>query len=149
MKKIALIVSAFALLSTPAMAMTDAECKSEWTKADANKDGVLTGAESDRYVAAMRVANKPMAADAKFNDAMFMEGCKAGMFTAAKVDDGAPLSGANSFTEAQAKDRAIAAGYSDVTVLAKDQEGIWRGSAKRSDKPVKIAVDFKGNVVAN
>ena len=149
MKKIVLIVSACAMLTNPALAMTDAECKAEWTKADTNKDGVLTGAESERYLAAMRVGNKPLGTDAKLDDAAFMERCKAGMFSAAKSEAGAPLEGANSFTENQAKDRAIAAGFSDVSALVKDDKGIWRGTGKRGDKSVKIAVDFKGNVVAN
>ena len=46
-------------------------------------------------------------------------------------------------------DRALAAGYSDVSALNKDDKGIWRGSANKDGKPVKVAVDYKGNVVAN
>ena len=149
MKTRLLILGACAAMVTPALAMTTAECKTEWTKADANKDGVLTGAEAERYLAAMRVGNKSLAADAKLDDAMFMKQCEAGMFTAAKMEVGAPLAGANSFTENQAKDRAVAAGFTDVTALVKDADGIWRGTAKSGDKSVKIAVDFKGNVVAN
>lgn len=68
---------------------------------------------------------------------------KGGIYDPVTIDSGAPLKGANSFTEAQAKDRAIAAGYTDVTGLAKDSNGIWRG------KSVNIAIDFKGNIVSN
>ena len=60
-----------------------------------------------------------------------------------------PLVGANSFTEAQAKDRIEAAGFVNVSALAKDQDGIWRASAMKSGTAVKVALDFKGNVVAN
>ena len=60
-----------------------------------------------------------------------------------------PVAGANSFTEAQAKDRIEKAGYANVTGLKKDDQGIWRGSAKQGDKQVNVALDFQGNVVAN
>jgi hypothetical protein len=35
-----------------------------------------------------------------------------------------------------------------VSALQKDDKGIWRGTAKRGASQVNIAVDFKGNVVA-
>ena len=60
-----------------------------------------------------------------------------------------PVAGANSFTEAQAKDRIEKAGYAQVTGLKKDDQGIWRGSAKQGDKQVNVALDFQGNVVTN
>jgi hypothetical protein len=60
-----------------------------------------------------------------------------------------PVAGANSFTEAQAKDRMEKAGYADVTGLRKDDQGIWRASAKQGDKQVNVALDFQGNVVTN
>jgi hypothetical protein len=59
-----------------------------------------------------------------------------------------PLPGANSFTEGQARQRMQDAGFTDVSGLAKDQEGIWRGTAKYAGKQVKVALDFQGNVVA-
>jgi putative membrane protein len=58
------------------------------------------------------------------------------------------LEGANSYTEAQARQRIIDLGFSDVSALAKDEKGIWRGTAAKSGKHTSIAVDFKGNVVA-
>ncbi len=60
---------------------------------------------------------------------------------------GAPFEGANSFTEDQARDLVAAAGYSDVSSLARDDKGIWRGTAKSTSGDVSIAVDYKGNVV--
>lgn len=59
----------------------------------------------------------------------------------------APLEGANSFTEAQAKQRIVDAGYTDVSILAKDERGVWRGTAKKAGKSASVGVDFKGNVV--
>ncbi len=58
-----------------------------------------------------------------------------------------PLKGANSFTEGEAKKRAEARGYSEVTALKKDKDGVWRGHANQQGKQVEIAIDYKGNVV--
>ena len=44
---------------------------------------------------------------------------------------GAPAAGANSFTEGQAKSRIEAAGYTNVSGLAKDKDGVWRGKAAK------------------
>jgi hypothetical protein len=141
-------VCAVLLSPTTAFAMSDADCAAAWTKADVNNDGKLTEAEGARYYASMRVANKPVADGAMTKEA-FAENCKADVFMAAKMEAGAPLAGANSFTETQAKDRAAAAGYSNVSALKKDDKGVWRGTASEGAKTVNIAVDFKGNVVAN
>ena len=60
----------------------------------------------------------------------------------------APVPGANSFTETQAKSRIQDAGFSNVSALTKDDQGIWRGTAEKDGKQVAVALDFKGNVVA-
>ena len=57
-------------------------------------------------------------------------------------------SGANSFTEGQARGRIEDAGFSDVSELRKDDNGIWRGKAVRNGSPTEVGLDFKGNVVA-
>ncbi len=56
------------------------------------------------------------------------------------------LEGANSYTEAQARQRIMDSGFSDVSALVKDDKGIWRGTAMKSGKQASVAVDFKGNV---
>ena len=137
-----------ALFSSPAFSATEAECSAAWTAADVKNQGTLTEADSPRFFAAMRVANKPIA-DGKISKEIFQENCMAGMFVNAKLDTGAPLSGANSFTEGQAKDRILAAGFANVSALKKDDKGVWRGTAMQAEKQVNVAVDFKGNVVAN
>lgn len=58
-----------------------------------------------------------------------------------------PLPGANSFTENQARDRIMAAGFSDVKDLKKDDQGIWRAVAKKGPSQVNVALDYRGNVV--
>jgi opacity protein-like surface antigen len=61
---------------------------------------------------------------------------------------GAPAAGANSFTEAQAKSRVEKAGYSNVSGLSKDKDGIWKGTASKGGTPVDVGVDYQGNVVS-
>ncbi len=61
---------------------------------------------------------------------------------------GAPVSGANSFTEGQAKSRIESNGFSNVTGLKKDDNGVWRGKAMKDGKSVDVSLDFQGNVVA-
>ncbi len=147
---VAAIATAASLSLAPAsFAMTDAECTTAFTTADTNKDGMLTVDEGGgRYHAAVRVGGKTIADD-KLSQADYMTHCKAGLFSARANDVGAPLKGANSFTETQAQDRAIAYGMSAVAGLKKDADGIWRGTAQSNGKQVSVAIDFKGNVVTN
>jgi hypothetical protein len=60
---------------------------------------------------------------------------------------GSGVPGANSFTEAQATHMIEAAGYSHVTGLAKDKDGIWRGTGTKGSAQATVGVDYKGNVV--
>lgn len=146
----ALCLAGLVSLPLPALAASDAECQKTFEAADSNRDGVLTEAEGGRYFAAMRASNNQVAGD-RIERAAFIEHCKADVFAATSQTQptaGAPLEGANSFTEGQAQDRAVAAGFTDVSALQKDDKGIWRGTAKRGGTQVNIAIDFKGNVVA-
>jgi hypothetical protein len=59
-----------------------------------------------------------------------------------------PVSGANSFTEGQARSRIEASGFSEISGLNKDSNGVWRGKAKKDGKNVDVSLDFQGNVVA-
>jgi hypothetical protein len=54
--------------------------------------------------------------------------------------------GANSFTEGQARSRIEAAGFTGVTDLQKDDQGIWRGRAQRDGQQVSVGLDYQGNV---
>ncbi|MBS7544813.1 PepSY domain-containing protein [Ancylobacter oerskovii] len=60
-----------------------------------------------------------------------------------------PAKGANSFTEAQATSRIEAKGFSNVTGLAKDKDGVWRGKAMRAGASHDVALDYQGNVFPN
>ena len=58
----------------------------------------------------------------------------------------APVAGRNSFTEGQAKSKIEEAGYSNVTELKKDDNGVWRGKATKGGSASSVSVDFQGNV---
>lgn len=63
------------------------------------------------------------------------------------TNPGAPAAGANSFTKGQARSRIEAAGYSNVSALAKDKDGVWRGTAMKGGTSQDVGLDFQGNVV--
>jgi hypothetical protein len=64
-------------------------------------------------------------------------------------DNNAPLPGANSFTEMQAKTRLEDNGFTGISGLLKDDKGVWRGTATYAGKQMSVAIDYRGNIVAN
>lgn len=60
----------------------------------------------------------------------------------------APVAGANSFTEGQARRRLEERGYTQVVDLKRDQHGVWRGIASKDGKPAQVALDYQGNIVS-
>jgi len=54
--------------------------------------------------------------------------------------------GANSFAESQARALLESKGYANVSLLVNNQDGIWRGTATRDNKPVSVSVDYQGHV---
>jgi hypothetical protein len=60
----------------------------------------------------------------------------------------APVAGANSFTEGQAKSRIEGAGFAGVSDLKKDDNGVWRGKATKGGATTDVSIDFQGNVNA-
>jgi len=144
----AILAGVFAAVPPIAFAADEAGCAAEWAQADANKDGVIAGPEADRYIAYIRIRAQAEPTDGRITQDAFMQACRGDVFKARTPDPGAPLKGANSFTSAQAKDRAVAAGYTDIAPLMKDADGIWRGAARRGGDSVNVAIDFKGNVVS-
>jgi uncharacterized protein with FMN-binding domain len=149
-RKSALAVLAVCWVAWPASAWaaSETDCAAQWKSADGNNDGVLVGPEADRYLAYYRVRAHVTPVDGRITQQEFMKSCQSDIFMAKAPEPGAPIKGANSFTEGQAKDRVIAAGFTSVSSLAKDGDGVWRGSAMKDGKSVKVAVDFKGNVVS-
>ena len=76
------------------------------------------------------------------------DGPNNGAVNTEKKNTNAPVAGRNSFTEGQAKSAIEKAGYSNVTELKKDDNGVWRGKASKGGMPTGISVDFQGNVNA-
>ena len=60
-----------------------------------------------------------------------------------------PAAGANSFTQGQAKARIESRGFANVSDLAKDNTGLWRGKAMKDGKSVNVTLDYQGNVTTN
>jgi uncharacterized protein with FMN-binding domain len=145
---LAVLVACWAAWPASAWAASETDCAAQWKSADGNNDGVLVGPEADRYLAYYRVRAHVTPVDGRITQQEFMKSCQSDIFMAKAPEPGAPLKGANSFTEGQAKDRVVAAGFTSVSSLAKDGDGVWRGSAMKDGKSVKVAVDFKGNVVS-
>lgn len=58
----------------------------------------------------------------------------------------APVAGENSFTEAQAKERIEAKGYTSVTGLVKGADGIWTGMGTKDGKSFEVKLDYQGNI---
>ena len=59
----------------------------------------------------------------------------------------APVPGANSFTEGQARSRIEERGFAQVSDLRKDDQGIWRAKAMKDGQSVNVALDYQGNIV--
>ena len=60
----------------------------------------------------------------------------------------APVKGANSFSMGEARNRITAGGFTQVSGLRKDRNGIWRGKAMKDGQSVNVYCDYQGNVGA-
>jgi hypothetical protein len=89
-------------------------------------------------VSATAMAQTPKAQDGPGNNAINSE----------QKNSNAPVAGRNSFTEGQARTAIEKAGYSNVTELKKDDDGVWRGKASKGGAASSVSVDFQGNVNA-
>ena len=57
-----------------------------------------------------------------------------------------PAKGANSFTMGEAQGRIEKSGFTNVSALTKDQDGVWHGTAQRNGASTPVWLDYKGNV---
>jgi opacity protein-like surface antigen len=62
------------------------------------------------------------------------------------VDDGGAMKGVNSFTQEQARTHIAKSGFTNVSALKKDTNGVWRGTAIKDGHAVHVGLGFKGNV---
>jgi hypothetical protein len=60
-----------------------------------------------------------------------------------------PAKGANSFTMGEARSRIASNGFTNVTDLSKDADGVWRGHADKDGTNAAVWLDYKGNVGTN
>lgn len=88
-------------------------------------------------VASPALAQNPPAQSGPGNNAVNSSG---------QNNSNAPVAGRNSFTEGQAKSKIEGAGFSNVSGLAKDDKGVWRGKADKGSSSTNVSVDFQGNV---
>ena len=58
----------------------------------------------------------------------------------------APVQGANSFPESEARSLLAAKVYTHVTHLRKGNDGVWRGTATKDGQSGAVSVDYQGNV---
>ncbi len=57
-----------------------------------------------------------------------------------------PARGHNSFSRGEARRRIAAHGFTHVTALRKDADGVWRGTAQKDGASSSVWLDYKGNV---
>jgi hypothetical protein len=149
-KQILLATTLVLSLAPAAFAATETECTTLWNKSEVAVDGKLT----PKYREILADSGRTVSSDGMIEPAVFIEACKAGVLDTVKSSTtgttaGAPVAGANSFTETQAADRITKAGFASVSGLKKDADGIWRGTAQSGGKSVTVSLDYKGNVIAN
>ena len=132
--------------AAPATATAPDNCNAQFSALDTDASGTLTETEAPQIYARSRVDDMTIA-ETGFTQDEFLAACAGNTYSRTEPEAGAPFDGANSFTEGQAQDRAIAWGVMGVSALIKDDQGIWRGTGTVDGASVAVAVDYKGNVV--
>ena len=56
------------------------------------------------------------------------------------------LAESSPITEEQAKAKIEAEGYSEISALMKDENGMWTASAMKDGKPVQLSLNEQGNI---
>ncbi|RYG60601.1 MAG: PepSY domain-containing protein [Alphaproteobacteria bacterium] len=103
------------------------------------------------YIAALLAAT-PLMASGAFADTMKPKADHSPNMPAVVTDETelqvAPAAGRNSFTQAQATSKLQEQGYTGISGLKTDKDGIWRGTATKNKMKHSVAVDYQGNVRA-
>ena len=135
--------------TVPADTMTaPVDCAAQFTTLDADANGFLSDVEAPREYARSRVEETPLQ-ETGISEEEFLTQCNSETWAQYTPEEGAPFEGANSFTEDQARDRALAWNVSDVSGLILDDMGIWRGTGNLDGAEVAVTIDYKGNVVTS
>jgi hypothetical protein len=125
---------------------TAVDCDAQFTALDTNSDGFLSDTEAPREYARTRIDAITLQ-ETGISATEFASLCASENWVENQPEEGAPFEGANSFTEEQARDRAVAWDVTGVSALTLDEQGIWRGEGQLGGAAVSVAVDYKGNVV--
>ena len=144
---VGLITLVFAVgAAAPAMAASEAECSALFRRPDVYASGRLSAA----YSKALMESGRWVAADGTVDRTTITNGCIAGAFDLliAALEGGAPFVGDSTYSESQARGVIERGGFTSVSNLRKDDQGIWRAAASRAGTPVTIALDYRGNLVA-
>lgn len=121
------------------------DCDAEFKALDTDGNTVLSPTEAPREMARAAIDGIVPGTDGLTQE-QFTQLCTSSTWSAAP-EEGAPFEGANSFTEEQARERAMAWSVTNVSPLTLDETGIWRGTGTYGGAQVSVAVDYKGNVV--
>jgi hypothetical protein len=137
---------------TPALAESQEACLARWKAADLDANGSYQ-ANLDNADYASALANK-----AEISRDEFLSLCKEDRFANIRVPDNPAASrdfGKGDLTPGPAMKKEDAAkklkslGYGDVTDLALDEKGIWRGTAVVNGEKKQVAIDPQGDVLSN
>ena len=131
--------------AAPAVAV---DCSAEFTTQDSDGNGFLSETEAPRAYARSRLDGATMSNTGLSPDD-YTTLCNGANWSENIPEEGAPFAGSNSFTEAQARDRAVAWNVTEISALVLDDQGIWRGTGMMAGAPAAVAVDYKGNVVTS
>ena len=134
--------------TTETVAPAVIDCDADFATLDVDGDGYLSEAEAQRAYARSRVDGVTLQ-EQGISKEEYNTLCGSPAWAEHTPEEGAPFEGANSFTEEQARDRAVAWDVTEVSALTKDDMGIWRGTGMANGAPVSVAVDYKGNVVTS
>ncbi len=124
------------------------DCDADFATLDTDGNGYLSETESQRAYARSRVDGTTLG-EQGLSKEDYNSLCASPNWAENKPEEGAPFEGANSFTEEQARDRAVAWNVTEVSALVQDEMGIWRGTGMVAGAQVSVAVDYKGNVVTS
>lgn len=130
----------------PAPQSMPVDCVADFKTLDADGNGTLSATEAPREMARAAIEGVVPGADGLTQE-QFTQICNSPTWAAMVPEEGAPFEGANSFTEEQARERAMAWNVTDVSALTQDDKGIWRGTGMSGGASVSVAIDYKGNVV--
>lgn len=136
------IAACLFLAAMPAQALSERDCSTLWTTADADSDGVVSGAEATRYLAAIRLDGRVAPHDGRIGRPSFMSQCRLNVYASQRLDAQGGL------TRSQAGHLAAMAGYSNVQALEKDPSGVWRGTIAADGQTIDITIQPDGRVEA-